>query len=259
MNSCKGYTLLELMIAMSITILATFVITRFFLAQHHIHLVQETEAEMQQTLRGALQIMNRELMLTGYGLHPESNGITEFKEDELEFRTNLRGIKSFLTIAAFNGDSTLYITNGTGSSFDENDIIIICNKNDPDKCEEHILSVNGTTNLLKISSGLGSTFPVGSRIDLINIISYRHNKSSRELQRKIDKGWWEPIAENIAENGFLITYRDKDNNQPAKSSAIRSLNISLTVEGFRRDVYLQENNGYRRRNAISHITLRNYV
>jgi len=259
MNTCKGYMLLELMIAMSITILATFVITRFFLAEHYIHLTQETEAEMQQTLRGALQIMNRELMLTGYGLHPESNGITEFKEDELEFRTNLKDIKSFLTISASNGDTTLHITSGTGSSFDKNDVIIICNKNNPDECEEHTLSANGTTNLLKITSGLGSTFQAGSRIDLINIISYRYNKSKRALQRKIDKGWWEPIAENIAENGLIITYRDKDNNQPAKSSAIRSLNISLTVEGFRRDIYLQENNGYRRRNAISYITLRNYI
>jgi len=258
-NACRGFTILELLIAMSITIFATFIITRFFLAEHHIHLTQETEAEMQQTLRGALQIMNRELMLTGYGLHPESNGITEFKEDELEFRTNLRDIKSFLTIAASNGDSTLHITNGTGSSFDKNDVIIICKKDNPDNCETHTLSEDGTTNLLKISSGLGSTFPVGSRIDLINTISYKYNKDKRELQRKIDRGRWEPIAENITENGLLIIYRDKDNNQPAKSSAIRSLNISLTVEGFRRDIYLQENNGYRRRNAISYLTLRNYI
>ena len=98
---------------------------------------------MQQTLRGALQIMNRELMLTGYGLHPESNGITEFKEDELEFRTNLRDIKSFLTISASNGDTTLYVKDGTGSSFVKNDVFLICYNHPPDECEELTLSVIG--------------------------------------------------------------------------------------------------------------------
>lgn len=255
----KGYTLLELLIAMTITIFATLVITKFFITEHHIYAVQEAEAEMYQTLRGAINMFTHELILAGYGLPAEINGITKFNKDEIEFRTNLRNITSSLSSDASPGQNILYVRDGTGKSFEKGDIIIICNDIKTRKCEEHTLSKDGSNNSVIITSSIGAIFPAGSRIDLVNTISYRYKKSNREIQRKIDRGNWDTVAENVAEDGLLISYRDKDNSTPLDSSEIRCIDITLTVESFRRDISFQDHNGYRRTSATSTITLRNYL
>ena len=252
----KGYTLIELLIAMVITLFATLVITRFFITEHHVYRVQEAKAEMNQTLRGAMNMFTGELILAGYGIPPSTKKITKFKTDEIEFRTNLRNIR-----AAFSADSpageTILSIKGDGKSFEKNDVIIICNNSNYDACEEHILSKDGGSNSLTITGGLGTTFPTGSTVNVMNTISYRYNKTKRELQRKIDRGYWEPVAENVAEDGFSLSYRDKNNNAPLDSSDIHGIDITLTVEGFRRDSYFQENNGYRRGSGTTTVMLRN--
>ena len=243
----KGYTLLELLIAMTITIFATLIITNFFIAEHHIYTIQEAEAEMYQTLRGSMRMFTNEVILTGYGLPSTIQGITKFNNDEIEFRTNLRNITSYLTSDAIPDQDILFVRNGTGKYFEKGDVIIICTDINTNKCEEHILAEDGSNNNITITPSSGTSFPAGSRIDLINTISYRYNKSKKELQRKIDRGVWEAVAENLADEGLLISYKDMDNNTTFDPSAIRRIDITLTVESFRRE------------SATSIITLRNYI
>jgi len=185
-----------------------------------------------------------ELILAGYGLPPGTKKITNFKTDEVEFRTNLRNIR-----AAFSADSpageTILSIKGGGKSFEENDVIIICNNSNYDTCEEHILLKDGSSNSLTITGGLGTTFPAGSTVNVVNTISYRYNKTKRELQRKIDRGNWEAVAENMAEDGVSISYWDKDNQAPLVPADIEGIGITLTVETSRRA------------SATSTITLRN--
>ena len=87
---------------------------------------------------------------------------------------------------------------------------------------------------MTITSSLNTAFPAGSRVDLINTIGYRHQRAERELQRKIDRGNWEAVAENMAEDGLFISYRDKDNQAPLIPTDIQGIDITLTVEGLRR-------------------------
>jgi len=230
----KGYTLLELLVAMTLSIFATLAITKFFITEHRIYEAQENKAEAYQTLRGAMNLFTRELILTGYGLPLETEWITRFDEDEIEFRTNLRNIISHLSSEASSGQNILSVTSGTGKSFEKGDVIIICSDIHTNICEEHTLSKDGTNNSMTITSPLSTTFPAGSRIDLINTIAYRHHRAERELQRKIDRGNWEAVAENMAEDGVSISYRDKDNQAPLLPADIRGIDITLTVEGLRR-------------------------
>lgn len=242
----KGYTLLELLIAMTITMIATLAITEFFIAEHHIYTRQEAEAEMYQTLRGAMRMFTNEVILAGYGLPATVTGITKFKDNEIEFRTNLRNITSSLTSDAFPGQDTLPVISGTGAYFEKGDVIIICT-DITNTCEEHILVKNGSSNSIIITPSIGTLFPSSSRINLINTISYRYNESKKELQRKIDNGVWEAIAEHLADEGLLISYRDKDNNNAFDASDILRIDITLTVESIRRE------------SATAAITLRNYI
>ena len=255
----RGYTLIELLITMAIFIFATLTFSRFFIAEHHIYAVQEADTEMLQTSRNVLNILSRELMLTGYGLPSQISGITKFKKDELEFRTNLRDITSSMAYAAIPDQNILRVQDGTGRSFKKNDVIVICDTITTHRCEEHTLSENGTNNAITLTSGINEAFPEGSRIDLINTIYYRYSGSRKELQRKIDRGVWESIADNIPSEGLIFSYKDKFNNTPVSSSDICRIDIILTVESFRTDVYSEENSGYWRSGAKSSVALRNYL
>ncbi len=253
----KGYTLTELLIAMFITLLVTLSVTKFFLTEHHIYSVQEARAEMVQTIRGAINMLSHELVLTGYGIPPDTERITGYSKDNITFKTNLRDVKATLAVNTAEEETRLDIREGNGRSFERKDIIIICNNSNFDICEEHILSENGKTDYLKTESGLSSAFPAGSTVNLINTISYRYNTSKNTVQRKIDRGNWESVAENVAKDGFSLSYRDKNANPPITSSEIHEIDISLTVESFRRDNSFQENNGYRTKSAKTTVMLRN--
>ncbi len=253
----KGYTLIELLIAMFISLLVTLSITKFFVTEHHIYSVQEARAEMVQTIRIATNMLSHELVLAGHGIPPNTERITGFSKDNITFRTNLRDVKATLAVNTAEGETRLDIREGNGRSFELKDIIIICNNISFDMCEEHTLSGDGKTDYLKIENGLNSAFPEGSTVNLINTISYQYNPSKKEVRRKIDRGNWEPVAENVASDGFLLSYRDKNNNPPPSSSEIHEIDISLTIESFRRDNSYMVNNGYRTKSATTTVMLRN--
>jgi len=248
----KGYTLIELLIAMLLSLLATIAISRFFITEHNIYTLQEARTEMQQTLRGAMEILSGELMLAGYGLPPGAKRFVSYSREEIEFRTNLRNTTTYLTSEASPGETTLSISKGTGYLFEKGDVIVLCRDLTASGCEEHTLLADGKSDSITISTGLSSAFPVGSRIDLINTISYRFNRSRKEIQRRIDRGYWEPLIEHVAEDGLSFTYRDINDNPPADSEAIRSIDISLTVESLKGG-----NDASRRRSASTTVTLRN--
>ncbi|MCC7203428.1 MAG: prepilin-type N-terminal cleavage/methylation domain-containing protein [Nitrospirae bacterium] len=253
----KGYTLIELLVAILISLLVTLSITKFFITEHHIYSVQEARAEMNQTVRGAINMLSRELLLAGYGIPPWMKWINTFSRDEIEFMTNLRDVRATLSADAPAGDVRIDIKEGNGRSFGEKDVIIICNNSTFDTCERHTLSEDGKTDYIRIESVLGSAFPAGSTVNLINTINYRYDPSKKAVQRKIDRGNWEPVAEHVSTDGFSMTYRDKNNNAPVLSSAIHEVDIGLTVESFRRDSSFKENNGYRLNSANTTVMLRN--
>lgn len=253
----KGYTLIELLVAMLISLLVTLSVTKFFVTEHHIYSVQEARAEMVQTLRGAMNMLSHELALAGYGIPPHMAKINNFSGDEIEFLTNLRGIRATLSVDAAAGETKLDLKEGNGRSFGQQDIIIICNNSKFELCEKHMLPEDGKTDYIRIAVGLDSAFPAGSIIHLINTITYRYNPSRKALQRKIDRGNWEPVAENIPEDGFLLNYKDIYGNTPLLSSDIHEIDVSLSVESFRRDSTYQENNGYRSGIVKTTVLLRN--
>ncbi len=259
MKMSKGYSLIELMITMAIFVFAVLTFSKFFIAEHHLYAVQEADTEIQQTLRNVFNIVNRELTLTGYGLPSQINGITKFTKEEITFRANLRDVATTLISDATTDQNVLKVTDGTGKTFKKDDVIVLCDKLNLNQCEEHTLSENGTNNSVILSSPLSKTFAGGSRINLINTISYKYNNTRKEFQRKIDKGIWESLAENIPADGLAFSYKDKSDNIPVNSSDISRIDISLTVESFRRDLYLTENDGYWRKSAKTSVTLRNYL
>ncbi|MBF0257943.1 MAG: PilW family protein [Desulfamplus sp.] len=65
-NKPKGFTLIEIMISLVISIILIGATYQVFINQNKSYIIQEEIVEMQQTLRGALVILERDIRLAGY-------------------------------------------------------------------------------------------------------------------------------------------------------------------------------------------------
>jgi type IV pilus assembly protein PilW len=66
LREINGFTLVELLISMSIAMVILAAVTTTFMSQSRIYNAQEQINEMQQNSRGALDIISRELKMAGY-------------------------------------------------------------------------------------------------------------------------------------------------------------------------------------------------
>jgi prepilin-type N-terminal cleavage/methylation domain-containing protein len=62
----KGVSLIELLIAMVIAAIAVAGIFRLFIAQNKAYTVQDQVAEVQQSIRTAMEVLLRDLRMTGF-------------------------------------------------------------------------------------------------------------------------------------------------------------------------------------------------
>jgi type IV pilus assembly protein PilW len=82
----KGFTLVELLVAMAITGIVAGAIYTAFQSQQKSYLIQEQVAEMQQNLRAAMDIMVRDIRMAGYDPYGNSGaGITAAAENTFTF------------------------------------------------------------------------------------------------------------------------------------------------------------------------------
>ncbi|MDY0188169.1 MAG: prepilin-type N-terminal cleavage/methylation domain-containing protein [Syntrophus sp. (in: bacteria)] len=91
-KSCGGFTLVELMIALTIGLVILAALYNLFSAQNKSLSVQETIVEMQQNARAAMDMMATEMGMTGYdpaGTSPA--GISTFSANSIAFTQDLNG------------------------------------------------------------------------------------------------------------------------------------------------------------------------
>ena len=65
-NYSKGFTLVELMVALALTSIIMAGIMAAYVSQLKAHVTQQTIVEMQQNLRSAMQHMEKEIRMAGY-------------------------------------------------------------------------------------------------------------------------------------------------------------------------------------------------
>ncbi len=88
----KGFTLVELMIAMAAALIVLGAIINAFLSQSKSYEQQAQIIEMQENARAGIQMMTRELMMAGYD--PTGNagaGIVLAESDNIQFTADLDG------------------------------------------------------------------------------------------------------------------------------------------------------------------------
>jgi type IV pilus assembly protein PilW len=91
----QGFTMIELMIAMVVSLLALAAIYSTFLAQHRSYQVQNETADMQQNIRAAMYYMQREIRMAGSNpwksLPLSAFAITAAGQNSITFTEDVRG------------------------------------------------------------------------------------------------------------------------------------------------------------------------
>jgi type IV pilus assembly protein PilW len=90
--SNQGFTMIELLVAMVVSLLALAAIYSTFLAQHRSYQVQEEAADMQQNIRAAMYYMQREIRMAGSDPFNTGNfGITAAGQNSITFTEDISG------------------------------------------------------------------------------------------------------------------------------------------------------------------------
>ena len=84
-----GFSLIELMVGMAVTLMVLASLSHLFLSQHHNHTVLEVRSEMAQSLLTGMAFVEREIRLTGYGLPPATPSLIRIDEDTVTSRLDL--------------------------------------------------------------------------------------------------------------------------------------------------------------------------
>ncbi len=101
--SNHGFTLIELMIALVVSLLAMAAIYSTFLAQHRSYQVQSQTADMLQNLRAAMFYMQREIRMAGSDPFTVGTfGITTAGQTTMAFTEDVRGDTTGATAAVRN-------------------------------------------------------------------------------------------------------------------------------------------------------------
>ena len=89
-NSNKGFTLIELMVALAATSILAACIWATYITQLKSHITQKQVVEMQQNLRAAMQLIEREVRMAGYDPRRTANaGVTTMLGNKLQFNMDL--------------------------------------------------------------------------------------------------------------------------------------------------------------------------
>lgn len=123
-DSQKGFTLVDLLIALAISSLLLVAIYNIFISQQKIYGVREQIAEMQQNARAAIDLLDRELRMAGYDPTGAAGaGILVATATTIQFTMDLNGDGDSTdpgenvtySLVDFDGDGDQDLVRNTGS------------------------------------------------------------------------------------------------------------------------------------------------
>jgi type IV pilus assembly protein PilW len=269
----KGITLIELLVALTISGMLVAGIYRTFVSQQHTFTVQEQVVDMQQNVRLAINRMTRELRMAGFGgldstffggskVHGTYGNVVTPGGDGKSV-TVIGGYLSAATLTAnaWAGSTTIQVDNVSAFDLDKKKYISI-NGLDPLR----IKTING--NQIEFVNGetLGEDHLAGEPVFLLLAITYSigtfEGKSALLRDDHLGLGP-QPLAENIENLRFryvMNTGETLDVVPGNRYDDIRMIQVSLVARTDKTDPELAKTgDGFRRRTITSNIQLRNLL
>jgi prepilin-type N-terminal cleavage/methylation domain-containing protein len=270
----RGVTLIELLVALVISAILIAGIYRTFISTQRSYIVQDQVVEMQQNVRGSINKMMKEIRMVNFGR------IVSYGEASGSFVSNLLPMnltgpppKVFPTVLTTNPNDITIIggfeqirtaagTPITVVSFDPAipSITLSNATNEFDGDNNRFLSIGGEESLVVLSrSGATLTLdraptnPVGHFIFKIRAVTYSLN--GLQLRRDIHAGPPQPLADNI--ESLQFQYFNASGAQTLIPNSTTSIQVTITARTKDPDPEYRSEGGFRRRQIVSTIQLRN--
>jgi len=266
----RGFTLVELLVAMAISGIVMAAVYTAFVTQQKSYTVQDQVAEMQQNARVGLDMIAREVRMAGYGqpdwsipADTNDDGVNENVTDPVtvvdvgggSYRITVIGCfepnPATLSAAAPAGNTTLTLQSTTEASrlntTTKNNIFIGGFEN------ARITNVSGkvltidTDPDISGNQGLVWSYDTGTEVNLVKAVTYYIEDNTLRRDENTGAGG-QPLAENIEDLG--ITF------------ANNIANISISARSRELDTnYHDQVHGdhYRRRTLNSNMNVRNLL
>ena len=273
LRTCKGLTLIELLVAMALSGILTAALYRTFIGQHKTYTVQEQVVDMRQNARVAISRMMREIRMAGFGNVGdvlESGGVNGFTDIITPDNGNITivgGFRQISTLAANAEVGQNKITLANAQDASEFDGAIHHRYISIGGLESHtVTSVTGADLTLDPNYPLKLAHLAGTPIFKIHAIRYGVRDDDgvpvlfRDLYPNTVSTQRETVAENIESVRF--EYFDAIGNPTAIPAKIRMVKVTVTARTRVPDIEIRKEGNlikeeYRRRTIASNILVRN--
>lgn len=247
-NEC-GFSLMELMIGLAITLIVLVVVIKMFTIQRITYNSQEQAADLQQNIRSSMDAISRELRMAGYMVV----GTTTIQTSGTSTVTFLGDIDSdiatYLAADAAAGTTTIFVdlTPDNKYEIDSTDCINIS-----DEFHAELIPVVGTAthflgepDPIYLKTALSYSYTAGSAtVRTVERVTFSLNTTNKRIYRDS-----QPLAENI--ESLRFTY--DTNTQTGATNTVDIAITGRTANKFPR----YPKDGYQHGTLTSTIQLRN--
>ncbi len=263
-TSQSGFTLVELMISIAISMAVMGAVFSSFNAQDNAYRVQRDTTEINHSSRAAMDLMIKELQMTGYGMpedslndwitwteldtNPQVTNGADGAPDLIRFGAAFDGTVATLDEDANSGSTSLTLQSGQGSRFNtSNRSVFLIGYNQTGV----VTNVNGDTLTIDMNGpdggneALDESYPDGTPVEPIKVISY-YVEGTNLMRDEHQGAGAQILSENIED--FQV------------SRTGNRLTLTLTVRAAHADpnyIHPVKGDHYRRTTSSATASLRN--
>jgi type IV pilus assembly protein PilW len=286
----SGFTLVELLIALSLGGVLVSAIYGLFILQNKSYVAQNNVADMQQNARIAMSIMSGDFRMAGFGFSMNGDysraggntyAVTPTNSSNTPDSVTIRygvdptpNVPVTLTNAMANSTVTSMVVSNT-AGFQVNGYIILSDGQNASQRQVTAVNNSTTLTLASVSPNIFPTggFSAGTRIFNLRQVSYR--VSNNVLQNQTDGVTWVDMVNNIED--LQLAYQGSttpagtwvDNPSPVDQTTVNAVQINLlsrsndidsNVTGLRpllRDHAVGSSDHFRRKLLTSTVRIRN--
>ncbi len=256
----KGFSLIELLVALVLSSLIMAALYRTFINQQRTYATQEEVIDMQQNIRSGIDRMTREIRMAGYGgnILDAFGSVNSFTD----IISPVNGTHDSITIIMADEVALLSQNAATGTnqlelnvngSFDTDKKKYLCLDG---KNHYLVQGVNG--NSVTLTTPLLEDHLINEPVSLVKAITFKISPNTTDLVRDENTGKGsQVVAENIENLQFKYTLLNGNVvDSPGNPSHIRSVSVTLSARTKMTDPQYP-GDGYRRQTMNSITELRN--
>lgn len=241
----RGFTLVEILIAISTFLIVVFAIYSSFESSRATYGAGEQRADIQQSARIAMELMEGDLRLAGYGFPMGAgNAITAATPTSITFFGDLLNASTIISNIDVNaGDTTINLEDG--SSIQAGDTIFLINGGEWEQLTVQSINTGLNPHTITTTAGTADTYPWGTQVGRPLTVAYCWYDNpdtdgipapaacaplaANTLYRDEGDGvGLQPLADNI--QSLLFLYFDANDVATANPVDIRRITITLTAE-----------------------------